>query len=109
MTGDRPQFGHSRLLEVDPATREVVWSYQGTDAEPFYASFGGKAQLLPNGNVMAVEPVGGRVFELAREGAANTVVWEYVNHAEPGMVGVVSEAVRVPEVREPWLGGACGG
>ena len=28
-TGDRPAFGGSRVLEIDPATREVVWSYDG--------------------------------------------------------------------------------
>lgn len=108
ITGGSPQLGHSRVLEIDPATREVVWSYEGSDQEPFYTPIGGKVQWLPNGNVLAGEPQGGRVFEIARIEGQNRIVWEWVNLLEPGRIGMIFDIQRVPAVTEPWVGRACG-
>jgi hypothetical protein len=108
ITGETPRFGYSRVLEIDPATREVVWSYQGTDAEPFYTDSGGGQQLLPNGNVLVAESRGGRVLEVARGPGGNRVVWEYVNLQEPGFVGLVSGAEHVDPERLTFLGQGCG-
>ena len=107
ITGKTPEFGYSRILEIDPATREVVWSYQGTDAEPFYTESGGEQQLLPNGDVLVVEPRGGRVFEVAR-GSRNRIVWEYVNLAEEGFVDQISGAQHVIPEQLTFLGRGCG-
>ena len=66
----------SRVLEIDPATREIVWSYQDS---PFFAFFSDRisnAQRLPNGNTLINEGSFGRFFEVTPEG---DVVWEYVN------------------------------
>jgi hypothetical protein len=49
--GPGREFGFSRILEIDPATRRVVWSYVGSGQEPFYTDARGKQQPLPNGNV----------------------------------------------------------
>src|SRR5689334_13365481 len=84
-------LGPSRLLEIDPATRGIVWSYQGSDRERFYSEGRGKVQLLPNGDLLAIEPDGGRAFEVAR-GSPDRIVWEYVNLVQPGLVGVVTGA-----------------
>jgi hypothetical protein len=108
ITGSQPQFGYSRILEIDPATREVVWSYEGTDQEPFYTDHGGVQQLLPNGNVLVVETQGGRVFEVAR-GSSERVVWEYVNLQEPGFVGSVSGAERIDAGDLDFIGRSCAG
>ena len=104
ITGAMPRFGHSRLLEIDPVTREVVWSYQGTDKEPFYTDSGGTQQLLPNGNVLAVEIQGGRVFEVARGAGGDRIVWEYVNLQRDGLVGVMSDAKHVDPEELTFLG-----
>ena len=64
-TGDRPAFGGSRILEIDPATRAVVWSYDGGD-EPFYTKERGSQQALPNGDVLVTAALEGRVFEVTR-------------------------------------------
>ena len=71
-TGGTPRLGYSRIIEIDPATREIVWSYQGTDEEPFYTDIRGMQQQLPNGNVLVVEAQRGRVFEVAREPATGS-------------------------------------
>lgn len=64
--------GMSIALEVNPLTKERVWSYQnGTD---FHSHSAGSLQRLPNGNTLVSEDVPGRVFEVSREG---DIVWEY--------------------------------
>jgi hypothetical protein len=108
ITGSQPQLGYTQVLEIDPATREVVWRYEGTDAEPFYTPIGGKVQWLPNGNILVGEPQGGRVFEIARQDGKNRIVWQWVNQVEPGRVGMIFDIQRVPAVTEPWVGKACG-
>jgi hypothetical protein len=70
-----PAGRRSRVLEVDPLTQEVLWSWDGGEEELFSPVLGA-AQGLVNGNVLVVDSVGGRVFEVARDGA---VVWEYRN------------------------------
>lgn len=65
----------SRVLEVDPLTQEVLWSWDGGE-EKLFSPVLGAAQGLANGNVLVVDSVGGRVFEVARDG---DVVWEYRN------------------------------
>jgi Arylsulfotransferase (ASST) len=96
-------FGYSRVLEIDPVTRQVLWVYQGRREEPFYTSIMGKLQPLPNGNVLMVEAEGGRVIEVER--ASKEIVWEFINLLEPGFVGQVSEAVRIAPSDLPGLTG----
>lgn len=68
--------GYSRLVEVDPATREIVWEYRGDPPESFWSWIRGGVQPLANGNLLVTESTRGRVFELTREG---DVVWELWN------------------------------
>jgi hypothetical protein len=106
ITGDRPELGYSRVLEIDPGTREIVWEYAGTDEDPMYSSLGGKVQLLPNGNVLAVEPQGGRIIEIARHNG-DDVVWEFVNLQEDGMAGMVFDGLRFAEDELDFVGKPC--
>ena len=67
---------HSRVLEIDPATKQIVWKYQDAVLAAFYSPRISNAQRLPNGNTLVNEGSFGRIFEVTPEGA---VVWEYVN------------------------------
>jgi hypothetical protein len=107
ISGAKPQLGYSKVIEVDPASRSVVWTYDGSDAEPLYSDIGGRVQPLPNDNLLVGEPQGGRVFELARDNNRSTIVWEYVNLIEPGLVGMAFDVARVPTITAPWVGQAC--
>jgi hypothetical protein len=69
-------FPFSRVLEIDPATKEIVWKYQETPVSNFFSPRISNAQRLPNGNTLINEGWFGRFFEVTPEGA---VVWEYVN------------------------------
>jgi hypothetical protein len=62
----------SRVLEINPVTLELVWSY----ANPrFFSTNISGAQRLPNGNTLITEGAPGRVFEVDSEGR---IVWEYM-------------------------------
>lgn len=68
--------GYSRLLEVDPLTNGIAWSWQADPPERFFSEFRGGAQRLPNGNTLVCESEKGHVFELTPAGA---IVWEFWN------------------------------
>ncbi|KAI8074382.1 PQQ repeat-containing enzyme [Gongronella butleri] len=73
-TGESVQF--SRVIEVDPTTKEIVWQYKDRQPEFFFTPFMGSAQRLPNGNTLIDEAAFGRIFEVTKDGQ---VVFEYVN------------------------------
>lgn len=100
------EHGSSRVIEIDPATKTVVWSFDGGEKDRFYSSIGGKVQQLPNGNVLAVAAVAGRVIEIARDDPA-AIVWSYTNVPQEGWAGAVYDAMRLPEVTGGWVGKTC--
>jgi len=69
-------FPFSRVLEIDPATKSIVWKFQEPIPQNFFSARISNAQRLPNGNTLINEGVLGRFFEVTREG---DTVWEYVN------------------------------
>jgi hypothetical protein len=73
-------FSASRVLEIDPVKKEIVWQYTGEDSDrpvwSFHSSFISSARRLPNGNTLIDEGMNGRIFQITREGQ---IVWEYVN------------------------------
>jgi hypothetical protein len=83
----------SRVLEINPVTLELVWSY--TNPRFFSTNISG-AQRLPNGNTLITAGAGGRMFEVTKEGA---IVWEYMYPqfgAGPNGTNAVYRAYRVP-------------
>src|SRR6185437_13542134 len=83
----------SRVLEIDPVTLQLVWSYQAP--ANFYSSFIGGAQRLANGDTLITEGVDGRLFEVTPDGK---IVWEYVYplFSGPRSSNAVYRAYRVP-------------
>ncbi len=67
----------SRVVEIDPATQEIVWQYDATlSGRPrysFFSFFVSSARRLPNGNTFICEGMTGRMFEVTAEGR---IVWE---------------------------------
>lgn len=72
--------GGSRILEIDPTTGKVVWSYTAGDSDQpewgFRSSFISSARRLPNGNTLIDEGMTGRFFQVT---PAGEIVWEYVS------------------------------
>jgi uncharacterized protein (UPF0248 family) len=66
----------SRVIEINPATNQIVWKYQDSPAWNFFSPRMGNAQRLPNGNTLITEASFGRLFEVTKDGE---IIWEYVN------------------------------
>lgn len=86
------QRAGSRVLEVDPVTLAVVWSYTHAN---FYSFNISSAQRLAHGNTLITEGAPGRVFEVTPD---KRVVWEYLNAPGegPGRLVQVYRAYRIP-------------
>lgn len=93
-------YAGSRVLEIDPSTRDIVWQYTAEDSGlpswAFFSSFVSNAQRLPNGNTLIDEGMQGRLFQVTPDG---DVVWEY--HSPYQGYGVAGE----PEVKQPRVPG----
>jgi hypothetical protein len=87
----------SRVLEINPVTLELVWSY--TNAR-FYSSNISSAQRLPNGNTLITAGAGGRMFEVTREGA---IVWEYMFPLFSGPNNAANGVYRAYRVPYGWI------
>jgi hypothetical protein len=70
----------SRVLEIDPVKKQIVWEYTGGDSNGpewgFYSSFISSARRLPNGNTLIDEGMNGRIFQVTGKG---DIAWEYVS------------------------------
>jgi len=68
---DRP---YSRVVEINPATRKVVWEYKEDPPESWFCVVVGSVQRLPNGNTLIGDGANGRAIEVTREGE---IVWAW--------------------------------
>ncbi len=70
----------SRILEINPVTKQIVWQYTGADSNgppwSFYSAFISSVQRLPNGNTLIDEGMNGRFFQITPN---KEIVWEYVS------------------------------
>jgi hypothetical protein len=66
--------GFSRVLEIDPASRRIVWERRGDPPGSFFSRRMGACQALANGNRLVTSSEQGTVFEITREGER---VWEF--------------------------------
>jgi len=75
-----PMFYGSRILEINPITKEIVWQYTGIESGlaswTFSSSFISSARRLPNGNTLIDEGMNGRMFQVTPDGE---IVWEFIN------------------------------
>jgi arylsulfotransferase ASST len=83
-------FPYSRVLEIDPATKAIVWKFQESPVQNFFSDRISNAVRLRNGNTLINEGVFGRFFEVTPDGH---VVWEYVNPFFGGPVNAQTNAV----------------
>jgi len=94
---------HSRILEFNPVTLEVIW--KNTPLETggggimqgfrIYSSFISSAQRLPNGNTLITEGACGRIFEVTPK---YEIVWEYISpyFSKRGNTNFIYRAYRTP-------------
>ena len=101
---NRGNNGKSRIVEFNPLTLEVVWSYKGDPAEAFYSRLAGTNERLPNGNTLITESRAGRAFEVTSSGE---IVWEFYNPARAGekneLIAALYDVIRLEPDRLSWL------
>ncbi len=87
---------HSAVLEYDPATMALQWSWGLQPGQELFTKFCGAASRLTNGNTLISESDNGRVIEVTREG---DIVWEFHNPHRAGpdqsYVAIIPELSRV--------------
>ena len=98
----------SRVIEVNPSTNEIVWSYQDSPPYNFFSPYISGARRLPNGNTLITEGMFGRMFQITPD---SQVVWEYINphfyaDAEGQVVNRVFRANHYSPEQIPALSGA---
>jgi len=105
-----PFIGGSRVLEIDPVSKEIVWQYTGASSGrpdyTFRSTHISNARRLPNGNTFIDEGQFGRFFQVT---PAGEIVWEYVNpyprrriDAETGRPTVDYSVYRAQPVPYDW-------
>lgn len=97
----------SRVLEIDPITRQIVWQYSALDSgQPLWAfnsTFISSARRLPNGNTLIGEGMFGRFFQVTAKGE---IVWEYVSPyvgPAPGSPAISNWSYRATPVPYDWV------
>jgi hypothetical protein len=94
---------YSRVLEIDPRRKTIIWEYRADPSEDFFSPRRGAAQRLPNGNTLITESDRGRVFEVTPEG---NIVWTWLNPIQKnGRRQTVYRMLRLPgDLIEPLRG-----
>jgi hypothetical protein len=91
-------YGSSRILEFDPVTQEIAWTYEGDAENDFYSEKSGTVQKLPNGNCLIAESHFGRAIEVT---PAGDIAWEFYSPARAGkdneLVANLFEIRRLPK------------
>ncbi|MBU0761777.1 MAG: aryl-sulfate sulfotransferase, partial [Candidatus Altiarchaeota archaeon] len=92
---NNPERGYSSIVEVNPATEEVVWEYFGDPPKSFYSEKMGSTQRLENGNTLITESYKGHVFEINHK---KEIVWDFWDpHINHGKRKTMYRATRLPK------------
>jgi hypothetical protein len=96
--------GRSRVLEFEPATQRIVWSYPQPGDHDLMSGCCGSVRRLSNGNTLITESSPGRALEVT---GAGEVVWEWLNPHRMGsdkQIPMLLEVLRIdPASTESWL------
>jgi hypothetical protein len=99
--------GYSRVIEVNPVDKEIVWEYKAvawgelvTQQGHFFSNYVGNAQRLSDGNTLIDEGWPGRLFEVTKQGE---IVWEWLSPwvpeppiSPPGPLNNIYRAYKYP-------------
>lgn len=94
----------SRVIEFDPESETVPWTYPGEEGEPLSSPEAGSNQRLANGNTLITESESGRALEIDPD---LQVVWEFVSPHRAGerneLVATLFDVVRLPAGSLPFV------
>lgn len=72
--GGKKARNYTRVIEINPITKDIVWEYKDKNPESFYAKIVGTAQRLENGNTLITYGTEANAFEVNSSGEK---VWEF--------------------------------
>ncbi len=98
--GLHPKRQWSRVLELDPVSKTIVWEYKAPVKRDFFTLGRGSCQRLANGNTLIAESDNGRAFEVTPEGR---IVWEFINPRRDPK-GRPASIVRMRRFPRVWFG-----
>ena len=97
-------YGKSKVIEFNPLTKQLVWTYKGSNDDPIYSKVLGANQRLPNGNTLIIESTYGRTIEVTSQ---NEIVWEFLNPNRFGdnneLIATITDMIRIPADRVSWI------
>ena len=103
---NRGYKSHSKIIEFNPLTQEVAWTYKADPPEDFYSAEMGTCQRLANGNTLITESNHGRAFEVTPD---NQIVWEFINPHRAGkdneLIATLFDVVRIDPDQLSFLDG----
>jgi len=66
----------SRIIELDPIGKRIVWEYKAEESSEFFSLRKGSNQRLANGNTLVANSDSGEAFEITSGGE---IVWRFLN------------------------------
>ncbi len=98
----KSQKNHSRVLEFNPLSKEIVWEYKPSG---FFTDTHGSQQRLDNGNTLIIEANKGRAFEVTTQ---KQIAWEFLNPHKTGknneLIPAIFAMYRIdPSFTSSWL------
>lgn len=85
----------SKIVFISAISNQITTVFEGSHKVPFYSKIMGKHQWLPNGNLLILESMNGRVIELSPD---MELVWEYHNlHSNGEDKAIMEGADRLDE------------
>ena len=102
------QQNMKKVVEIDPKTKEIVWSYDSAASED---NKGKRIEVhafqpLENGNVMIAESGAGRIIEVNREGAIVKQIKLKLDkpnaHSDTRLARPIRRALPLRAPRRPW-------
>ncbi len=91
---------YSRVVELDPSGKKIVWEYWSDPPQQFFSVSRGSSQRLPNGNTLITESDKGCVFEVTSGGE---IVWEFFNpeiKMEEGKRAAIYRMTRIIDLKK---------
>ena len=89
----------SRVIELDPLKRKIVWQYPEKNQKSFFTIANGSNQRLPNGNTLIANSDHGEAFEVTPDG---TLAWHFKN-PNTNDEGKRSTIVRIKRYPKEWV------
>ncbi len=90
--GDTAGEEHTRIIEFDPETQKILWTWdKDAQGDELLSNFWGAQERYENGHTFILNPEKGQFFELDNN---NNVIWAYTTP----LYRIIKEEARIPSI-----------